>query len=80
MGLKAVSAWGVMGSFIILFSLGIGEGEAGAGQDVEVEAEVASAFDPVVVLLGQDGSDEAGQGVAGGEDADHIGRAVGSLD
>jgi len=52
---------GCHGVFHILFSLGVGEGEAGAGQDVEVEAEVASAFDPVVVLLGQDGSDEADQ-------------------
>jgi len=67
---------GCYGVFRILFSLGDGEGEAGAGQDVEVEAEVASAFDPVVVFLGQDGSDEADQGVAGGEDADHIGPAA----
>jgi len=32
-------------------------GDAGPGQDVG--AEVAAPFDPVVVLLGQDGADEA---------------------
>jgi hypothetical protein len=52
----------------------VGEGEAGAGKDVE--PEVASAFDPVVVLLGKDGADEADQGVAGGEDADYVGPAA----
>ena len=30
-------------------------------------------FDPFVVLLGQDGADEADDGVAAGEDADHVG-------
>ena len=47
------------------------EGEAGAGEDVE--AEVAAAFGPFVVLLGQDGADEADQGVAVGEDPDDVG-------
>ena len=36
-----------------------GEGDAGAGQDIE--AEVAASFGPFVVLLGQDGADEADQ-------------------
>jgi hypothetical protein len=45
-------------------------GLAGAGQDVQ--AEVAPPFDPVVVLLGQDGAHEADQGVAGREDTNHI--------
>jgi hypothetical protein len=49
-------------------------GEAGLGEDVE--AEVAASFDPVVVLLGQDGSDEADQGVAVGEDPDDVGAAA----
>jgi hypothetical protein len=34
----------------------------GPGQDVQ--AEVAAAFDPFIVLLGQDRADEADQGVA----------------
>jgi hypothetical protein len=51
-----------------------GEGEAGAGEDVD--AEVAAAFGPFVVLLGQDGADEADEGVAGGEDADDVGAAA----
>jgi hypothetical protein len=33
--------------------------DAGAGEDVQ--AEVSPVFDPVVVLLGQDGADEADQ-------------------
>ncbi len=45
----------------------VGGADAGPGQDVE--AEVAAGFDPVVVLHGQDGADEANHGVAGGEDA-----------
>lgn len=44
------------------------EGDAGAGQDVQ--AEVATSFGPFVVLFGQDGADQADEGVAGGEDAD----------
>jgi hypothetical protein len=49
-------------------------GEPGAVEDVE--AEVASAFGPFVVLFGQDGADEADQGVAVGEDADDVGAAA----
>ena len=47
------------------------EGDARAGQNVE--AEVAAAFGPFVVLFGQDGADEADEGVAVGEDADDVG-------
>jgi hypothetical protein len=36
----------------------------------DVEAEVAAAFGPFVVLLGQHGADEADQGIAAGEDPD----------
>jgi len=49
---------------------GVGVGEqlgAGAGQGVE--SEVAAAFDPIVMLLGENGADQADQGVAVGEDA-----------
>jgi hypothetical protein len=51
-----------------------GERDAGAGQDVE--AEVAAAFGPFVVLLGQDGADEADEGAAVGKDADDVGAAA----
>ena len=44
-----------------------------AGACQHVQAEVTPAFDPVVVLLGQDGADQADQGVASGEDTDHVG-------
>ena len=54
--------------------LGAGRGDAGAGEDVQ--AEVAAAFGPFVVLLGQDGADEADQGVPAGEDPDHVGAAA----
>jgi hypothetical protein len=50
------------------------EGEAGFGEDVE--AEVAAAFGPFVVLLGQDGADEADQRLAVGEDPDDVGAAA----
>ena len=63
-----------MGSFISWSCWSLSRGEAGLGQDVE--AEVAPAFDPVVVLLGQDGADEADQGVAGWEDTDDVGPAA----
>ena len=38
-----------------------GQGESAAAQDLE--SEVASSFGPFVGLLGQDGSDEAHDGV-----------------
>jgi hypothetical protein len=40
----------------------------------DLYAEVAAALGPFVVLLGQDGADEADDGGAVGEDADHVGR------
>ena len=49
-------------------------GGAGSGEDVE--AEVAAAFGPFVVLFGQDGADEADDGVAVGEDPDDVGAAA----
>src|SRR5690606_11514763 len=47
--------------------VGVGDGgEAAAGEDVE--SEVAAPFGPFVGLLGQDGTDEPDDGLAGGED------------
>jgi hypothetical protein len=40
----------------------------------DLYAEVAAALGPFVVLLGQDGADEADDGGAVGEGADHVGR------
>ena len=40
------------------------------------EAEVAAAFDPFVVLFGEDGSDEADEGASVGEDADDVGASA----
>ena len=54
--------------------VGVDRGESGAGEDVE--AEVAAAFGPVVVLLGQDGADESDRCVAVGEDPDDVGAAA----
>ncbi len=48
--------------------------EPGAGEDLE--AEVAASFSPLVVLLGQDGADQADNGVTVGEDADDVGAAA----
>jgi hypothetical protein len=48
--------------------------EAALGQDVE--AEVAASLDPVVVLLGEDGSDQADEGLSVGKDADDVGAAA----
>jgi len=42
-----------------------------SGEDVE--AEVAATFGPLVVLLGEDGANEADEGVAVGEDPDDVG-------
>ncbi len=53
---------------------GRGQGNAGAGEDIEVE--VAAAFGPFVVLLGQDGADEADQGGTAGEDPHDVGPAA----
>ena len=54
--------------------LGVGRvgerADAAVGEDVE--AEVAAAFRPFVVLFGEDGNDQADEGVAG-EDSDDVG-------
>jgi hypothetical protein len=44
---------------------------AGAGQ--RVQAEIAAPFDPLVVLFGEDRSDEPNPGGAVREDSNHIG-------
>jgi hypothetical protein len=59
------------GGHLLGVSAAGGEGDAGAGEDVE--AEVAAAFGPFVVLLGQDRADKADQRVAAGEDPDDVG-------
>jgi len=48
-------------------------GEDGAGSCQDFEAEVAALFGPLAVLFGQDGADEADDGVAVGEDVDDVG-------
>ncbi len=53
---------------------GRGAEDLGSGEDVE--PEVAAAFGPFVVPLGQDGADEAGDRVPVGADADHVGAAA----
>src|SRR5918998_6010793 len=66
---------GVGGGHLLAVGGGVGDGgEAGAGQDVE--AEVAASFGPLVVLLSEDGADQADQGVAVGEDPDDVGAAT----
>ena len=54
---------GLLGSFV-----GGAGGEDGAGFVEGFEAEVAALFGPLVVLLGQDGPDEADDRVAVGKD------------
>ena len=66
---KAVKA-GVTSSVDSLV-LSVGIVAAGAGQ--RVQAEIAAPFDPLVVLFGEDRSDEPNPGGAVGEDSNHIG-------
>jgi hypothetical protein len=47
-----------------------------AGLLGHIESEVAAAFGPFVVLLGQDGADEADDRAAVGEDPDDVGAAA----
>src|SRR5262245_27013788 len=54
--------------------MGGDRGEPGLGQDLETE--VAAAFGPLVVLLGQDGSDEPDDRAAMREDPDAVGAAA----
>ena len=51
-----------------------GQGESAAAQNFE--AEVAAAFGPFVGLFGQDGADEADDGIPVGEDPDDVGAAA----
>lgn len=55
----------------LLVGRGADQGQAALGEDFE--AEVATPVGPFVGLLGQDGADEADDGLAGGEDADDVG-------
>ncbi len=56
------------GGFGFADAAGFGEG---------FEAEVAGLLGPFVVLLGEDGADEADDAVAVGEDADRFSRSFG---
>src|SRR6266516_4737535 len=49
-------------------------GFAAGGEDFQ--SHVAAGFGPFVVLLGQDGADEADDGAAAGEDVDDVGAAA----
>jgi hypothetical protein len=55
---------------VILSRAGLGRFPAG-GEDFQ--AHVAAGFGPFVVLLGQHRANQADDGVAAGEDADHVG-------
>jgi len=59
------------GGFLLAVVGVVDEVEADSGQDVE--AEVAAPFSPFVVLLGQDGPDQADHTGAVGEDAHDVG-------
>ena len=51
-------------------------GEAGSALLEQLEAEVAALLGPLVVLFGQDGADEADNGLAIGKNADDVGAAA----
>jgi hypothetical protein len=51
-------------------------GDAVAGQDVQ--SEVTAGFDPLIVLLGQDGPDQADQGARGQRRGIDSGATLGS--
>ncbi len=70
--MSGAERWDVAGWHLLGGHGGVGDGgEAGAGEDVE--AEVAAAFGPLVVLLGEYRADEADEGVAVGEEPDDVG-------
>jgi hypothetical protein len=52
---------------------GGGADEADSASAQDVQAEVTAAFDPLVVLLGQDRADQTDEAVAVGEDPDDVG-------
>ena len=54
--------------------IGVGGVDSALGQDVQ--ADVAAHLGPFVVLLGQDRTDQADQGIAAGEDPDDVGAAA----
>src|SRR4051794_17527509 len=62
------------GCWVLLGVFGGDQDESALGEDLE--AEVAAAVGPFVVLLGQDGADEADDRAAVGEDADDVGAAA----
>ena len=53
----------------------VGFDEAHSALGKHVEAEVAARLDPLVVLFGEDGADEADQRGSVGEDTDDVGAA-----
>ena len=54
--------------------VGGSDGEATFGEDVQ--AEIAAPFGPFVGLFGEDGTDDADDGVAVGKDSDAVGAAT----
>ena len=60
----------------VLLVGGDGRVEGGSALCEGLQAEVAALLDPFVVLFGQDGSDEADDGVAVGEDPEDVGAAA----
>lgn len=65
---------GLEGQRVGYFLLSLAGDGLGPGQDAE--PEVAASLRPFVVLLGEDGADEADDGSAVGEDADDVGTAA----
>ena len=60
---------------VLVLDPGIEAGGLAASLE-DFEAEVTAAFGPFVVLLGQHRADQAGDGIAVGEDPDYIGAAT----
>ena len=56
---------------LAFWSVSVDLGESALGQDVE--SEVAASFGPLVMLLGEDGTDEPDDRATIGEDADDVG-------
>ena len=62
-----VGLWRLLCGFGVADAAGFGEG---------IEAEVAALLCPFVVLLGEDGADEADDALAVREDTDDVGAAA----
>ena len=60
---------------VLMAGLGV-EIQSLAAAFQDLKSEVASAFGPFIVLLGQYRTDQAGDGIAVGEDPHHIGAAA----